>query len=254
MLLQGKCGFVLGVMNDRSIAWKIAQEAAKEGARVVIGVQDEKRRSAVDRLIEGNESLQAVVCDVQDDSSIRDATQKISEDLGRVDFFVHSVASAKTEELGGRFIDTSRDGFSYALDISCYSLIHLCRELEPLFSDQASVLTMTYLGSNRAVGNYNVMGVAKAALESSVRYLASDLGPKGVRVNAVSPGPINTVSARGVKGLSEMINYVSERAPLRRAADQTDVANTSIYLMSNLSSGVTGQIIFVDSGFSILGM
>jgi enoyl-[acyl-carrier protein] reductase I len=254
MLLEGKRGFVLGVLNDRSIAWAIAKLALEEGAEVVIGVQDERRKETVSRLIAPGVPASVVVCDVTDDESVKSAVQRVTEKLGKVDFFVHSVASAKTEELGSRFIQTSREGFQYAMDVSCYSLVSVCAALEPHFSDKSSVLAMSYLGSVRAVGNYNVMGVAKAALESAVRYLAADLGPQGVRVNAVSPGPINTVSARGVKGLSEMIDFVAQKAPLRRAANQEDVARTSLYLMSDLASGVTGQVIYVDSGYHIMGM
>ncbi|HTQ11405.1 MAG TPA: SDR family oxidoreductase, partial [Fimbriimonadaceae bacterium] len=173
---------------------------------------------------------------------------------GKIDFFVHSAAFANRDELARPFIETSRDGWNLALDISAYSLVRLCRALEPVMNDGASVMAMSYLGSVRAVGNYNIMGVAKAALEASVRYLSVDLGPRGIRVNTISPGPMNTVAARGVRGLNDMIDLVAERSPLKRAATQEDVARTAVYLMSDLSSGVTGQIIFVDSGYNIVGV
>jgi len=171
-----------------------------------------------------------------------------------VSFSCHSAAFARKEDLSGRFVDTSREGFAMAMDISAYSLVALCRVLEPVLADDASVMAISYLGSQRAVGNYNVMGVAKAALEASVRYLAQDLGVRGIRVNTLSPGPINTVSARGVRGLSEMIAYVHDRAPLKREFGQAEVAGSAVYLMSDLSKGVSGQIVYIDNGYNIVGM
>ncbi|HZH98713.1 MAG TPA: SDR family oxidoreductase, partial [Fimbriimonadaceae bacterium] len=192
--------------------------------------------------------------DFQNEEQLDALVETVKKEFGGIDFLVHSAAYANREDLSGRFIDTSREGFATALDISAYSLVKLCQKLEPVMNEDGSVVTLSYLGSTRAVGNYNVMGVAKAALEAAVRYLAFDLGPKGIRVNTLSPGPINTVAARGVKGLLDMIGYVHERAPLKRDFGQAEVAGSALYLLSDLSKGVSGQIIFVDNGYNIVGM
>jgi enoyl-[acyl-carrier protein] reductase I len=195
-----------------------------------------------------------LTCDFSFEEQLDDLAREVAATYGKIDFLVHSAAFANREDLAGRFIDTSREGFKTALDISCFSLVALCRTLEPLMNDDASVIALSYLGSTRAVGNYNVMGVAKAALESSVRYLAGDLGGRGIRVNTLSPGPINTVAARGVKGLGEMIEYVHDRAPLKREFGQAEVGVNAVYLLSDLSKGVTGQVIYIDNGYNIVGM
>jgi enoyl-[acyl-carrier protein] reductase I len=208
----------------------------------------------VNKLIDGRERMDPFMVDFTIDEQVATLVDEVSAKYGKIDFLVHSAAFANRDDLSGRFIDTSQDGWNMALEISAYSLIKLCRALEPVFNDGASVMTMSYLGSTRAVGNYNIMGVAKAALEASVRYLTIDLGPRGIRVNTISPGPINTVAARGVRGLTEMIEYVAGKSPLKRAATQEDVAGTAVYLMSDFSSGVTGQVIYVDSGYNIVGM
>lgn len=254
MLLEGKSGLVLNAVNKNSIAWAIAEAAADHGARVGIGAQNERFMDGVQRLIEGDGRFTPFMVDFTDQNQLDSLAQKAAETYGKIDFLVHSAAFAKREDLSGRFIDTSEDGFVTALTVSCYSLVSLCRVLEPIFADDASVVTISYLGSTRAVGNYNVMGVAKAALESAVRYLAQDLGVRGIRVNTLSPGPINTVAARGVKGLLDMIGYVEQKAPLKRPFAQEEVAGSAVYLLSDLSRGVTGQILFVDSGFNIVGM
>jgi enoyl-[acyl-carrier protein] reductase I len=254
MLLEGKKGLVLSVTNKNSIGWAIAEQAAAHGAEVGIGAQNERMLKRVEELIAGNPRMRAFVCDFGEEAQLENLAKEVGDAYGKIDFLVHSAAYADKTDLEGRFIDTSRDGFKLALDISAYSLVSLCRTLEPLFNEDASVVTMSYLGSTRSVGNYNVMGVAKAALEACVRYLAQDLGAKGIRVNTVSPGPINTVAARGVKGLLDMIGYVHERAPLKREFGQDEVAGTTVYLLSDLSKGVSGQIVFVDNGYNTVGM
>lgn len=253
MLLSGKRGLVLNVTNERSIGWAVAEAAHEHGAELLVGAQNEKLKQRLDRLIEDKPRIEGCIIEFGNESQLSQLVEKAKSKFGTVDFIVHSAAFALKEDLDGRFIETSRDGFRIALDVSAYSLVELCRAFEPILAEDASVITMSYLGSQRAVGNYNVMGVAKAALESSVRYLAQDLGVKGVRVNTVSPGPINTISARGVKGLADMIRYVQEKSPLKREFGQEEVAGTAIYLLSDLSKGVTGQIVYVDSGYNIVG-
>lgn len=254
MLLQGKKGLVLSVTNDNSIGWWCADHANKHGAIVGVGGQNEKMMERVNKLIAGREGMDGFMVDFQIEEQVNALAEQVAEKYGKIDFLVHSAAFANREDLAGRFIDTPREGWNLALEISAYSLVRLCKALEPVFNDGASVMTMSYLGSTRAVGNYNIMGVAKAALEASVRYLSLDLGQRGIRVNTISPGPINTVAARGVKGLTDMIDYVAGKAPLKRAATQEDVAGTAVYLMSDLSSGVSGEILFVDSGYNVVGM
>ncbi len=254
MLLEGKKGLVLSVTNEKSIGWAIADVANQNGAEVMVGGQNDRMLERINPLIEGRAGMSSVACDFQNDNELEALANTIGEKFGRLDFFVHSAAFANREDLAGRFIDTRRDGFSLALQISAYSLVAVCKTLEPLFNEDASVIALSYLGSTRTVGNYNVMGVAKAALECSARYLATDLGVKGIRVNTLSPGPVNTVAARGVKGLLDMIDYVHEKAPLKRRFGQYEVAGSAMYLLSDLSKGVTGQLIYVDSGYNIVGM
>lgn len=253
MLLEGKKGLVLNITNKYSIGWNIAAAAVTHGAKVGMGAQSARMGESVRKLQEEaglNEPIFQV--DFQNDEEIANLVTQVKETFGSIDFVVHSAAFANREDLTGRFIDTSREGFKLALEVSCFSFINICKALEPILNPDASVMTLSYLGSVRQVGNYNVMGVAKAALESSVRYLSADLGVNGVRVNALSPGPINTAAARGVKGLGDMIDYVADRAPLKRPYAQ-EVGGSAVYLMSDLSKGVSGQIIYVDSGFSIVG-
>ncbi|HRF59264.1 MAG TPA: enoyl-ACP reductase [Fimbriimonadaceae bacterium] len=254
MLLAGKKGLVLNIMNKNSIGWAIAQAAADHGAQVGVGAQNDRMLEGVQKLIDGDPRYRALVVDFTQDDQLDALAEAVKQTFGTVDFVVHSAAFARKEDLSGRFVDTSREGFAMAMDISAYSLVALCRVLEPVLADDASVMAISYLGSQRAVGNYNVMGVAKAALEASVRYLAQDLGVRGIRVNTLSPGPINTVSARGVRGLSEMIAYVHDRAPLKREFGQAEVAGSAVYLMSDLSKGVSGQIVYIDNGYNIVGM
>ncbi|MBS1723789.1 MAG: enoyl-ACP reductase [Armatimonadetes bacterium] len=254
MLLEGKKGLVLNVTNKHSIGWAVAEAANRHGARVGVGAQNEKLKGKVEELIEGRPNFDTFMVDFAFDDQLEALRDEVAAKYGMVDFVIHSAAYAKREDLAGRFIETSRDGFQLAMDVSAYSLVALCRALEPVIADDASVMAMSYLGSTRAVPGYNVMGVAKAALESSVRYLAGDLGVRGIRVNTVSPGPINTVAARGVRGLTEMIETVHERSPLKRPFGQEEVAGTCVYLISDLSRGVTGQIVFVDDGYNTIGI
>lgn len=254
MLLEGKKGIVLSVTNDRSIGWSIADAAVKYGAQVGIGVQNERTRERVEPLIEGRDAFRIFQCDFAFDDQVEALVEAVKAEYGKIDFFVHSAAYANREDLTGQFINTSEEGFQVALSISAYSLVKLCRALEPIMNDDGSVITLSYIGSTRAALNYNIMGIAKAALEAEVRYLACDLGHRGIRVNTLSPGPINTVAARGVKGLLEKIEYVNERAPLKRPFGAEQVAGSAVYLLSDLSHGVTGQIIFVDSGFNLVGV
>ncbi len=254
MLMAGKKGLVLSITNEKSIGWAVAKRAHDAGAEVGIGGQNERMMKTVDELVAQNERMTSFTVDFGDEEQIAKLVKDVKAKYGKLDFFVHSAAYAPREALQGRFIDTSREAFAIALDVSAYSLVRMCAALEPIMNDNASIITMTYLGSVRACRNYNVMGVAKAALESSVRYLSVDLGPRNIRVNAVSPGPMNTVAARGVKGLLEMITHVGKLSPLKRPANQEDVGNTSLYLLSDLSSGVSGQTIYVDSGYNIVAL
>ena len=253
MLLEGKKGLIIGVANKHSIAWAIAQAAAREGAQMLFSYQNERLRENVEELVQTLPGASACVCDVGDDSQIDAMMKQASEKLGRLDFLVHSLAFAPREELTGEFVNTTRQGFATALDVSAYSLVAVTRAAMPLMTEGGSVVTLTYLGSERVVPHYNVMGVAKAALEATARYLAHDLGPKNIRVNAVSAGPIKTLAARGVSGISKMVDHHRAFAPLRRATEQGEVGDTALFLVSPLGRGITGEVIYVDGGYHILG-
>ena len=253
MLLEGKKGLIIGVANNHSIAWAIAQAAAREGAELLFSYQNERLRENVEELVQTLPGASACVCDVGDDSQIDAMMKQVAQKLGRVDFLIHSLAFAPREELTGEFVNTTRQGFATALDVSAYSLIAVTRAAVPLMTEGGSVVTLTYLGSERVVPHYNVMGVAKAALEATVRYLAHDLGPKNIRVNAVSAGPIKTLAARGVSGISKMVDHHRSFAPLRRATEQGEVGDTALFLVSPLGRGITGEVIYVDGGYHILG-
>ncbi|MBL8042102.1 MAG: enoyl-ACP reductase [Nitrospira sp.] len=253
MLLEGKKGLIIGVANKHSIAWAIAQAAAREGAQMLFSYQNERLRENVEELVQTLPGASACVCDVGDDNQIAAMMKQASEKLGRLDFVVHSLAFAPREELTGEFVNTTRQGFTTALDVSAYSLVAVTRAAMPLMTEGGSVVTLTYLGSERVVPHYNVMGVAKAALEATVRYLAHDLGPKNIRVNAVSAGPIKTLAARGVSGISKMVDHHRAFAPLRRATEQGEVGDTALFLVSPLGRGITGEVIYVDGGYHILG-
>ncbi|MCS6949643.1 MAG: enoyl-ACP reductase [Armatimonadota bacterium] len=253
-LVEGKRALVLGVASERSIAWAIAQRLAQEGATLALTYQNERLERNVRSLAERLPGTWLLPCDVSDDEQISRLSQELQSRWERLDILVHSVAFAKKEELSGRYVDTSREGFRLAMDVSVFSLVALCKALEPMMGAGSSVLTLTYLGSERVVPNYNVMGVAKAALEASVRYLSNDLGPQGIRVNAISAGPVNTLAARAIAGFTTMLQRVREVAPLRRNTEAEEVADAALFLLSDLARGVTGEVLYVDSGYHILGM
>lgn len=253
MLLSGKKGLIIGVANKHSIAWAIAQSAAAQGAQLYFNYQNDRLKENVEELVATMPGSKAFPCDVGDDAQIESLMQHVGKEAGRLDFLVHSVAFAPREELTGQFVNTTRKGFATALDVSAYSLVAVTKAALPLMTDGGSVVTLTYLGAERVVQNYNVMGVAKAALEASVRYLAHDLGPKNIRVNAISAGPIKTLAARGVSGISKMVDHHKEYAPLRRATEQGEVGDTALFLVSSLGRGITGEVIYVDGGYHIIG-
>ncbi len=255
MLLQGKTGLILGIANKRSIAWGIAKSVSREGARLAVTYQGERLEENVRELAQELKDPLILPCDVGKDEDLDALAVSVRDGLGGLDFIVHAVAYALREELDGEFVQTSREGYRIAQDVSSYSLTALVKRTAPLMEGRGgSIVTLTYLGGERVVPHYNVMGVAKAALEMSVRYLASDLGPKGIRVNAISAGPIKTLAASGVHGISKMLEYHRTHAPLRRNTEQDEVGDAALFLVSPLSRGVTGEVIHVDGGFHVMGM
>jgi enoyl-[acyl-carrier protein] reductase I len=254
MLLEGKKGLVLNVTNKNSIGWAIAHLANKNGATVGIGAQNDRLAEGVQKLITDRDDFDLLTIDFLEENQFEKLAEQVKTKYGKIDFLVHSVGYAPREALTGRFIDTNLADFQIALNASAFSLIRLCRAMEPLLADDASVITLSYLGSTRIMYNYKVMGVAKAALEASVRYLSADLGERGIRVNTISPGPVNTISARGVSGLTDFMKHVQDVAPLKREYGQQECAGAAMYLLSDLSKGVTGQILFVDSGYNTVAV
>ena len=254
--LEGKVGLIVGVANKRSIAWAIAQAAAREGAQLVLTYQDRFAEHLQDLAATLTPSPLLLPCDVQDDAQIDAVFSRIAERGGGLDFVVHSAAFAPRDELTSPFANTTREGFRVALDVSAYSLIALARGARPLMETRGggSIVALTFLGSDRVFPNYNVMGVAKAALESAVRYLAADLGPQNIRVNAVSAGPIKTLAAVGIGGFSSILNVVRERAPLRRTVETSEVADAAVFLLGPAGRGVTGEVLMVDAGYHVVGM
>lgn len=253
-LLDGKYALIYGVANRRSIAWAIAQAMSREGAKLALTYQGERVEKMVRDCAEQIPGTLMIQADVTDDQQIGKVYDRLRNEWGRIDILVHSIAYAPEEELRGSFADTSRVGFATCLDVSAYSLVAVTKPAMALMTEGGSIMTLTYLASERVFPSYNVMGVAKAALEASVRYLAADLGPSQVRVNAISAGPISTLAARGIRGFTGFAKAYPERAPLRRATDPAEVGDTAVYLASHLSRGVTGEILFVDEGFHVLGM
>src|SRR3954470_19956192 len=251
--LAGRTAVVFGVANKRSIAWAIAQNLHAAGATVAITYQNERLRQEADDLIQSLPGADGFQCDVSSDTEIGELFDKLREKYGKIHTLVHSVAFAPADELRGDFLNTTREGFRIAHDVSVYSLIAISRAAAPLMTEGGSIITLTYYGSEKVVPRYNVMGVAKAALEATVRYLAADLGPKRIRVNAISAGPIKTLAARGISGLGDMLKAHAERAPLRRNVDVDEVGGCGLYLSSDLSSGITGEVIYVDCGYNIMG-
>ena len=256
-LLEGKTGIVFGVANKRSIAWAIAQALAREGMRLAFTYQGERLKESVEALTsKAMPEALLLPCDVTNDAEIDSVFERVGNEFGHLDVLLHSVAYAPKEDLEGEFINTSREGFKLAHDISAYSLVALTRAALPYFEKAGggSVLALTYLGATRAVEGYNVMGVAKASLEASVRYLAANLGPKNIRVNALSAGPVNTLAARGIKGFTTMLHHHAERAPMRRNVELEEIGNTGLFLLSPMSSGITGEVMFVDCGYNVVGL
>jgi len=253
--LSGKHGLIVGVANKRSISWAIAQAAAAAGARLALTYPSERLEENVRELAAKLENPVVAPCDVASDQQITELASTLDREFGGLDFFVHGAAFAPQPELSNPFVQTSREGFRIALDVSAYSLIALTRAVVPLMEKRGggSILTLTYLGSARVFTNYNVMGVAKAALESSMRYLASDLGPRNIRVNAISAGPIKTLAASGISGFSNILQVYRERAPLRRNVELGEVADAAVFLLGTASRAVTGEIVMVDAGFHVVG-
>jgi enoyl-[acyl-carrier protein] reductase I len=255
-LLDGKTGLIFGVANKRSIAWAIAQALSREGMRLAFTYQGERLKEGVESLATTLPNSVILPCDVTVDADIASVYDRVGEEFGRLDALVHSVAFAPREDLEGDFVNTSRDGFKLAHDISAYSLVALTRAAMPLMlkNGGGSVLAMSYYGAEKAVEGYNLMGVAKASLEASVRYLAANLGPQNIRVNAISAGPVNTIAARGIRGFTGMLKHHAEKAPMRRNVELEEIANAGLFLVSNMSSGITGEVMFVDCGYNIVGL
>jgi enoyl-[acyl-carrier protein] reductase I len=255
--LTGKNALVTGIANNRSIAWGIAQQLHKAGANLGITYLPDDRGKMEKKVAELVEPLNPSLflpCNVEDDEQINSTFEVIREKWEKLDILIHCLAFAKKEDLSGGFSQTSRSGFNKALEISTYSLVQMAGAAKPLMTEGGSIVTLTYLGGVRAIPNYNVMGVAKAALDASVRYLASELGEQNIRVNAISAGPIRTLASSAVGGILDMIHHVEKVAPLRRTVTQTEVGNAAAFLCSDLSSGITGQVLYVDAGYEIMGM
>jgi enoyl-[acyl-carrier protein] reductase I len=252
-LLEGKTALILGIANKWSIACAIAQAFRREGARLVLTYQGDRLKQTVEDLGAELGASRVFDCDVTKDSDLSRLTDTLRAD-GKLDAVVHSVAFANREDLDRPFVETSRAGFALAQDVSAYSMVAVARATAPLMTEGGSMITLSYLGSTRVLTNYNVMGVAKASLEAAVRYLASELGAQRIRVNAISAGPVKTASARGVKDFSKMYQAVAERAPFKRATDPAEVADAAVFLASDLGRGVTGDVLFVDAGYHIMGL
>ena len=253
-LLDGKKAAIFGVANDRSIAWAISEALHAEGAELAFTFAGEILEKRVRPLAEGIGSRIILPCDVTKDEEIEKVFTRLKQEWGGLDIMIHAIAFANKEDLANPYVQTSRHGFHLAMDVSAYSMVALARRAAPLMEGRGgSMLTLTYMGSEKVIPNYNVMGVAKAALEASVRYLAHDLGPKGIRVNAISAGPIRTLAASGIADFKEMLHHVSERAPLKRNIDATEVGKTALFLCSQWGSAITGEVLHVDAGYSIMG-
>jgi len=253
--LAGKTGVVFGVANKRSIAWAIAKAWAAAGARLIFNYQGERLKENVEDLVgEFGEGTPLFPCDVSKDEEISGFFEQVKKHTDRLDLMLHSVAFAPKESLEGDFLSTTREAFRVAHEISAYSLVGLSREAAPMMTNGGSILAMTYYGAKKVVPHYNVMGVAKASLEASTRYLAYDLGPKKIRVNCISAGPVNTLAARGISGFMSMLKHYQERAPLKRSCDPAELGETGVFLASDGAAAITGQVIYVDGGYQIMGM
>jgi enoyl-[acyl-carrier protein] reductase I len=255
MLMQDRTGFVAGVANHRSIAWAVAKALDREGTRLALGYLGERELEAIEPLLEQLQTPPLLIqCDATKEDSVGAAFERAGAELGKLDCLVHAIAFANREDLVGRFADTSIEGYQLALGVSAYTLNTLARAAEPLMTDGGGVVALTYLGSERAIRNYNVMGVAKAALESGVRYLASELGESNIRVNALSAGPIRTLAARGIGGLNDMLRVHADRAALKRNNTVDEVGDAALFLCSPMSRGITGEVIYCDAGYRIMGL
>jgi enoyl-[acyl-carrier protein] reductase I len=253
--LEGKTGVVFGVANKRSIAWAIAQAWAAAGAKLIFNYQGERIKENVEDLVSTfGSDVPLYPCDVAVDEEISEFFQRVKEHTNRIDLMLHSVAFAPREALEGDFLGTSRDAFLMAHNISAYSLVGLTREAAPFMTDGGSIIAMTYYGAEKVVPHYNVMGVAKASLEATTRYLAYDLGPKKIRVNCISAGPVQTLAARGISGFTAMLKHYQEHAPLKRSCDPAELGQTGVFLASDGAAAITGQVIYVDGGYQIMGM
>ncbi len=254
MLLKDKTGLIVGVANKRSIAWSIAEALSREGARLAFNYQSERLEENVGNLATGLPGSTVLQCDVTKGEEIDALFAGIKSEFGHLDLMIHCVAYAQREDLEGAFLTTSAEGFRTALEVSAYSLTALAQRAAPLMEQGGSIVALTYLGSERVVPQYNVMGVAKAALEASVRYLAYDLGKKNIRVNGISSGPISTLAARGIPGFPKMLQFVRDKSPIPRNTDPAEVGDTALFLCSEMSRGMTGEVLFVDNGYHIMGM
>jgi enoyl-[acyl-carrier protein] reductase I len=254
-MLEGKKFAVFNVANKKSIAWAIAQSILKFGGDVIIGYQNERLRENVEELISELPQKPLILeCDVSVEDNIKRVADDIEKNIGKIDGFVHSIAYAPSDALKNPYIDTPKDAFLTAMEISVYSFVAMTRIFRKILKSPGSIITLTYYGSEKVIPNYNVMGVAKAALEASVRYLAYNLGEENIRVNAISAGPLSTLAARGISRFTDMLEYHKERAPLKRNIEHREVGDTAVFLLSDLSSGITGEIIYVDAGYNIMGM
>jgi enoyl-[acyl-carrier protein] reductase I len=253
-LLANKNIVVMGLRNKWSIAWGIAKAAAENGANLIFTCQSDRETKETEKLLKELGDYPVFICDISSDEDINRLFNDLKEKYGVLHGLVHAIAHAKPEDLANGFVNTSREGFAHALNVSAYSLVAVSRAAKELMAEGASIITLTYMGAEKVFQGYNVMGVAKAALEASVRYLAYDLGPSGIRVNAISAGPIKTMSARGVKNFTNILDVVEEKAPLKRNVTQEDIGNSTVYLLSDLSGGVTGEVHYVDCGYNIMGI
>jgi enoyl-[acyl-carrier protein] reductase I len=252
-ILSGKIGVIMGLANDRSIAWGIAKACYDHGAKFAITYQNEILEKRVQPLAAELNSDFLIKCDISDNASVDAAFEAIKKKYGKIDFLVHAIAFSDREELKGRYVDTSRENFKNTMDVSCYSFVHVAKKASEIMNIGGSIFTLTYYGAEKVIPNYNVMGVAKAALEASVKYIAVDLGELDIRVNAISSGPIKTLASAGIGDFRSMLKFNEENSPLKRNVSIHDVGNTAVYLISDLSSNVTGEVIYVDAGYNIIG-
>jgi len=253
-LLKDKNILIMGVRNKWSIAWGIAKKAQKEGANIILSYYGEREKVRLEKLMLDLDHSTCIKCDISSDEDIEVMFEKLKSEYKVLDGIVHSIAHAYSKDLENDYIYTSREGFSHALDVSAYSLVAVCRRAKDLLIDGGSIITLSYMGSEKVFPGYNVMGVAKAALETSVKYLANDLGNNKIRINALSAGPLKTMSGKGINGFNKIIENCEMRAPLKKNVTQDDIGNTAVYLLSYLSSGVTGEVLHVDCGFNIMGI